>query len=109
MLAEKFGATDRSVKFACPPCTTIFLIDIGMGLDGAWPDPAAALCARIAPRCARSAAGLAAADLADLAATRSPAAGCAADDGADDDAADAGPVNTRFTLRLVSDSMMTRA
>ena len=36
---EKFGCTDRSEKFACPACTSTFLMD--MGMPGAAP-PAAA-------------------------------------------------------------------
>src|ERR1039458_5493920 len=92
MPAEKFGVTDRSVKFARPPCTVIFLIDTGM----------------VAGADARSAAGLTAAVLvaAVFIATALSALGAGA---AGVPAALPGPVNTRFTFKVLSDSMMTRA
>src|SRR5882757_5743065 len=88
---EKFGFTDRSVKFACPDCTTIFLTDIGMVCVAG---PAVAVGGAAGPR------------FLDVAGADCDATDCAA----------AGPVgtapgvaNTRFTFMLSSDSMMTLA
>src|SRR5882762_1231266 len=120
MPVAKFGCTDRSAKLACPSCSTIFLIAIGIDgdaaagggiaetlLDAALLDPAlldAALLEATLPDAALDAATApGSAGGGAVAATGSPPEPSGATTVAP------GPANTRFTFKLLSGSTMTRA
>src|SRR3979490_2885155 len=107
MPAEKFGCTARSAKLACPACSTIFLIAIGIGARAA----AGAGPAATWPETALPGAGLArgAAGGGVGAGARAGAPPGGPREGAGATTVAPGPDNTRFTFKLVSGSMMTRA
>src|ERR1700737_315191 len=101
MPAAKFGCTDRSAKLACPVCSTIFLIAIGIGAAaGAGPVAILSEAALLDAGLPRGAAGAGAGAVA--ATGELPAAAGAT-------TVAPGPANTRFTFKLVSGSIMTRA
>src|SRR5450755_3924618 len=94
---------DRSVKLACPACTTTFLMAIGKGTDFD------SVCeATLGWDLRRAAAVADFADLVDAFAAGAAAAASLAGEAAAVGGA-FGPASTRFTFKVVSGSMMTRA